>query len=149
MFQLRKYLRRNFKKTKQDGVEFDDSNKDKKVMTGCVYNCVASTLLLTTVHKCLGSEESSWWTFGRGISHSCQLCCIFQFTMRQICEISERSGLPACQISNPDSSIMMSFCCSRPLCTFQSSCCLSRCESCQLCRHWCAAIRDACFWTQW
>lgn len=34
MFQLRKYLRRNFKKTKQDGVKFDDSNKNKKVVTG-------------------------------------------------------------------------------------------------------------------
>lgn len=59
MFQLRKHLKRNLKKTKQEAVEFDDSNKDKKVVMGRVYNCVASPLLLTTVHKCLGSEESS------------------------------------------------------------------------------------------
>lgn len=40
MFQLRKYLRRNFKKTKQDGVEFDDSNKDKKGCDGAMFTTV-------------------------------------------------------------------------------------------------------------
>jgi len=43
----------------------------KKLGQGHVYPCVASSLLLTTVSKCLATEETSFWTFGRGLlSHS-------------------------------------------------------------------------------
>lgn len=61
-----------------------------KVGTGPCFHCVASPLLLTTVYKRLGSEESSCWMFGKGmLSHCCLiedpncstdlLCCVFGF----------------------------------------------------------------------
>jgi len=67
----------------------------------------APPLLLTTVCKHLGTEETSCWTFGRGISsHSCPiqyfscstvlhlLCRVLCLTMDQMLTADERSGMP-------------------------------------------------------
>lgn len=39
----------------------------KKLGEGHLYHCVASPLLLTTAHKHLVTEETSYWTSGRGM----------------------------------------------------------------------------------
>ncbi len=88
-------------------VDLDGSNTSQKTC-----HCVASLLLLTTVCKRLGSEETSCWSFERGmLSHSCLtydsscstvlglLCQIFCFMIGQMFSTSERSGLQAGQFS--------------------------------------------------
>jgi len=46
----------------------------KKLGQAHVYHCVASPLHLQAVCKCLATEETSCWTFGRGMSsHSCPI----------------------------------------------------------------------------
>lgn len=68
--------------------------------------CVAPPLLLTAVYKHLRTEESSWWTSGRGCcpvsslirNFNCSavlslLCCIFCFMMLQMYSGGGSSGL--------------------------------------------------------
>jgi len=84
----------------------------KKLGQGHVSHCAACRLLLTTVCKHLGTEETSCWTVGREmLPHShliyisiCStalglLCHIQRFKMRQIFSTQERSGLQAGQSS--------------------------------------------------
>lgn len=56
-------------KIKKNILNLTAANYFKNVLN--VSQCVASTLLLTTVCKCLGTEETGSWTIGRGmLSHS-------------------------------------------------------------------------------
>ena len=49
-----------------------EQHVSKKLEQGDAYHRVASPLLLTTVYKKLGSEETSCWSLRRGVlSHSC------------------------------------------------------------------------------
>ena len=78
----------------------------KKLGQGHFHHCVASPLLLTTLNRRLGTEETSFSSLEIGmLSHSCLiqasncsivlglLCCTFLFMMRQMFSIGERSGL--------------------------------------------------------
>ena len=82
----------------------------RKVVTGLDYHYIASLLILTTVFKCLGTEETSWWTLGGEIlSHPCliydsswsavkgRLCPILLFMMLLMFSGLERAGLQADQ----------------------------------------------------
>ena len=66
------------------------------------YYCLASPLLLTTVHKCLETEETSWERnavqFLSVIGFYLQtvldlLCCILRLKLCQIFSTGQRSGL--------------------------------------------------------
>ena len=48
-------------------LEFDGSNLSKKMLQGQVYNGLASPILLRKVCICLGTEETSCWTFVRNL----------------------------------------------------------------------------------
>ena len=87
----------------------------KKLGQGHFYHCVASPLLLTTLNRRLGTEETSFSSLEIGmLSHSCLiqasncsvvlglLCRTFLFMMRQMFSRGERSGLQAA-ISVPGS----------------------------------------------
>lgn len=78
----------------------DDSNVWTAFGQSHVYNCVA--VLLTSVHKCLRTEDSSCWTSGKWtVSHFCLiydasystvlglLCHILHFMMCQMFSTSE------------------------------------------------------------
>ena len=88
-------------------LKFDGSN-----MSAHKYHCVASLFLLMTVCKHLGIEETSCWTFGRGmLLHSCLIsdssCStvldllhqILNFMMLQMYSVGVMSGLQAGQSS--------------------------------------------------
>lgn len=60
---------------------------------------VASPLGLTTVCKCQGAEETSYWSFGRCMIYMRYRTVNVQHKMRQISSVGERSGLQAGRFS--------------------------------------------------
>ena len=64
----------------------------KKLGQGHVHRCLASPLLLTTLNRRLGTEETSFSSSEIGMVLGL-LCRTFLFMMRQMFSIGERSGL--------------------------------------------------------
>ena len=83
----------------------------EKLEQGYLYQCGASPLPLATFYEHLGSEETSVWSFRRGMSHffliqDCSwstvlgLCSqVFRFMIHQMFSVGERSGLQVGQFS--------------------------------------------------